>query len=76
MYRLKESDGQVYALYKAGNDYVRTAISFASAQHIVDTQEIVEPRFSDYPLATAEGWNFEAVKVKERKKKTEDEPNE
>jgi hypothetical protein len=76
VYKLKEKDGQVCALYKAGKDYVRTAISVASAQHIIDTQEIVESIFLDYPLATAGGWNFEAVKVKERKKKTEDETDE
>ena len=50
MIKLKETDGYVNTLFKAGADYVRTKIEFEKAKRIVECGTLCESPFHCYPI--------------------------
>lgn len=50
MIKLKETDGYVNTLFKAGEDYVRTKIEFEKAKRIVECGTLCESPFHYYPI--------------------------
>ena len=66
MYKLKSTNGKVKGLLKTGNDFVRNEISVSTAQHIIDTGEVVQSDKPEYPIHVGE-WYFEGEAVKVQK---------
>ena len=65
MYRLKNTNGRVNALLRAGKDLVKTNLSVSEAQRIIDAGESIESAVPNYPICIDNTWFFEGVEIKE-----------
>lgn len=65
-YKLKTANGKVEFLLKTGKDFVRNQMTIASAQHIIDTGELVESDKPEYPICVGNQWYFEGTEVKKK----------
>lgn len=63
-YKLKNVNGKVASLLKAGNDFVRNEIPISSAQHIIDTGKLCESHIEEYPICIDNRWYFAGELVK------------
>ena len=63
-YKLKNVNGKVASLLKAGNDFVRNDIPISSAQHIIDTGELYDSHIEEYPICVDKRWYFACEPVK------------
>lgn len=69
MYKLKNNNGRVNALLRAGNDFVRNNLSISAAQHIIDTGKLVDSDKEGYPICVDKQWYFEGEKIVEKRGK-------
>ena len=75
-YKLKNINGKVAFLLRAGKDLVRSQMAISSAQHIIDNGELKKSEQSGYPINVDDKWYFEGElynKKTSRCKKTEEE---
>lgn len=63
-YKLKNVDGKVAFLLRAGKDMVKNQMALASAQHIIDTGKLTKSDRKDYPICVDNKWYFEGEVVK------------
>lgn len=63
-YKLKNVNGKVSFLFRAGKDMVRNQMAIASAQHILSTGKITKSDIKDYPICVDDKWYFEGEIVK------------
>lgn len=63
-YKLKNIDGKVAFLLRAGKDMVKNQMALASAQHIIDTGKVTKSDRKDYPICVDNKWYFEGEAVK------------
>ena len=59
MYKLKNVNGKVTFLLRAGKDMVKNQMALASAQHIIDTGKVTKSDRKDYPICVGDKWYFE-----------------
>lgn len=71
-YKLKNTNGKVAFLYRAGKDMVKNQMTLASAQHIIDTGEISKSSRTDYPICVDDKWYFEGEFFKKSVTQNED----
>lgn len=62
-YKLKAKDGKVSFLLRSGNDLVKNRMSIASAEHVINTGEVVESDVKGYPICVDEKWYFEGEEI-------------
>lgn len=58
-YKLKNTNGKVNFLLRAGKDLVKNQMTLASAQHIIDSGKLLESNITDYPINIENNWYFE-----------------
>lgn len=74
MYKLKNVNGRVNVLFKAGNDFVSNSIPVEEANRLISVGNIIESDREDYPLHIDIGWYFETTEteaVKDNKAETD-----
>lgn len=62
-YKLKNKNGKVNFLLKAGNDFVKNEMAVASAQHIINNGELKVSDKPEYPINIDDKWYFEGEPV-------------
>lgn len=67
MYKLKNVNGRVNSLLRTGKDYVKSNLSVAAAQHIINCGKLVKSDRSDYPICVDGKWYFEGVEIESKK---------
>lgn len=67
MYKLKNVNGRVNSLLRTGKDYVKSNLSVAAAQHIINCGKLVESDRSDYPICVDGKWYFEGIEIESKK---------
>lgn len=71
-HKLKEIDGKVRFLLRAGKDFVKNEMTIASAQHIIDTGKIKQSDVDGYPINVNDTWYFDGEKIQERVSKKQE----
>lgn len=62
-YKLKNKNGKVTFLLKAGKDFSKNEMSISAAQHIIDCGELVESEKDNYPICVDGKWYFEGEPI-------------
>lgn len=62
-YKLKDVNGNVNFLLRAGKDFVKNQMSAASAQHIIKHGTVKESDKDGYPINVDDKWFFEGEVV-------------
>lgn len=70
MYKLKSNNGRVSALFRTGNDLVKTSMGVLNARDMVKNGTLEESDQPGYPIRVGD-WYFAGTKVAERKSKDE-----
>lgn len=65
-YKLKSENGKVKALLRTGKDFVADTLTVSAAQHIIDSNSVVESDKEGYPIRAGE-WYFEGEAIEEKK---------
>lgn len=65
-YKLKSENGKVKALLRTGKDFVADTLTVSAAQHIIDSNPVVESDKEGYPIRAGE-WYFEGEAIEEKK---------
>lgn len=68
-YKLKSQNGKVTFLLKTGKDLVRNQMAIASAEHIIDTGNIMDSDIDGFPINVDDQWWFEGEEVIQPNKK-------
>ena len=63
-YKLKNINGKVTFLLRAGKDLVMNQMSIASAQHIIDNGKLKKSDQKGYPIYVDDRWYFEGEIIK------------
>lgn len=63
MYKLKNTNGRVNILLRAGKDFVKNNLSISAAQHIINTGKLVESDKPEYPICVDNKWYFEGEEI-------------
>lgn len=71
-YRLKNINGKVNFLLRAGKDLVKNQMAIASAQHIIDTGKMKKSDVPGYPINIDDKWYFEGEIIKKTTAQKED----
>lgn len=58
-YKLKNVNGKVSFLLRAGKDMVKNQMAIASAQRIIDTGTMKKSDRKDFPICVDDKWYFE-----------------
>lgn len=64
-YKLKSENGKVKALLRTGKDFVADTLTVSAAQHIIDSNPVVESDKEGYPIHAGE-WYFEGEAIEEK----------
>ena len=71
-YKLKNVQGKVNFLLRAGKDLVKNQMAVASAQHIIDTGKMKKSDVPGYPINVDDEWYFEGDIIKKTIPQKED----
>lgn len=71
-YKLKNVQGKVNFLLRAGKDLVKNQMAVASAQHIIDTGKMKKSDVPGYPINVDDKWYFEGDIIKKTIPQKED----
>lgn len=63
-YNLKNTNGKVTFLLRAGKDLVKNQMAIASAQHIIDNGKMLKSDVEGYPININNKWYFEGKIIK------------
>ena len=63
-YKLKEVNGEVSFLLRSGEDFVKSRMTVASAQHIIDHGKVKKSDKVGYPINVNNQWYFEGEVVR------------
>ena len=69
MYKLKNVNGRVNSLLRAGKDFVKNSLSFSAAQRIIDVGELTDSDKPDYPICVDGKWYFEGEVITKKVQK-------
>lgn len=73
-YKLKNVNGKVSFLLRAGKDMVRNQMSMASAQHLLSNGKVTKSNIKDYSICVDDKWYFEGEVYKKAAPQTENIP--
>lgn len=65
-YKLKSDNGKVKALLHTGKDFVADTLTVSAAQHIIDSNPVIDSDKEGYPIHAGE-WYFEGEAIEEEK---------
>ena len=74
-YKLKDTDGYVTFLYRAGKDLVKSSMSIPVANLIISSSQgkVTKSDKADYPICVDDKWFFEGEFIKTTSKKNKGE---